>query len=142
MTRKQEIFIKEYVLTKNATQSAINAGFAPKNAGNTAHKLLKDPKISQKVEEEFQKIIAHYDYSIDDVKHGIGKIAEDDKAKHADKLRAWELIGKILGLFKDNNVSVAIYQDMGKEKVDRVRSMLKARQAKKPINRVDNAKSS
>lgn len=45
LTKKQSIFVKEYVATGNATQAAIAAGFSEKGAGVTGCRLLKHPKI-------------------------------------------------------------------------------------------------
>ena len=54
LTHKQEIFCQEYIIDFNATQSYIKAGYSAKSdkvAGVEAHKLLKNPKIQQKINE-------------------------------------------------------------------------------------------
>jgi len=40
-TEKQETFVKEFVLTGNATQSAIKAGYSAKSAYQKGHQLKK-----------------------------------------------------------------------------------------------------
>lgn len=54
LTHKQELFCQEYIIDFNATQSYTKAGYSAKNdkiAGVEAHKLLKNPKIQQKINE-------------------------------------------------------------------------------------------
>ena len=41
LTLKQQRFIDEYIISGNATQAAIKAGYAPKNAGQTGAENLK-----------------------------------------------------------------------------------------------------
>jgi len=47
LTKRQSIFVKEYVATNNGTQAAIAAGFSEKGAAVTASRLLKHPKIQE-----------------------------------------------------------------------------------------------
>ena len=54
LTPKQELFCQEYIIEFNATQSYTKAGYSAKSekvAGVEAHKLLKNPKIQQKINE-------------------------------------------------------------------------------------------
>lgn len=50
-SKKQERFCLEYIVDYNATQAAIRAGYKEKNAGTTAHKILKNPKVLARVRE-------------------------------------------------------------------------------------------
>lgn len=54
MTEKQKRFIKEYVITLNASESAIKAGYSKKTAGSTGCYLLKDPKIQAGIKAEME----------------------------------------------------------------------------------------
>ncbi len=47
LTKRQSVFVKEYVATNNGTQAAITAGFSEKGAAVTASRLLKHPKIQE-----------------------------------------------------------------------------------------------
>ena len=54
LTHKQELFCQEYIIEFNATQSYTKAGYSAKNdkvAGVESHKLLKNPKIQEKINE-------------------------------------------------------------------------------------------
>lgn len=51
LTRQQERFVDEYIIDCNATQAAIRAGYAPKNAGKNADRLIKNPYVAQLIDE-------------------------------------------------------------------------------------------
>lgn len=54
LTHKQELFCQEYIIDFNATQAYKKAGYSARSdkvAGVEAHKLLKNPKIQQKINE-------------------------------------------------------------------------------------------
>lgn len=48
---KQRRFVEEYLIDLNATQAAIRAGYAPKSAEVTGHKLLRNAKVAAKLAE-------------------------------------------------------------------------------------------
>lgn len=50
LTKKQELFVAEYLTDLNATRAAIAAGYSPKTAESQACQLLKNPKVSQHIE--------------------------------------------------------------------------------------------
>lgn len=62
VTPKQNKFCVEYLIDLNATQAAIRAGYSPNRANATAHKLLTNTDIKNKIleirEKEFEKTIA------------------------------------------------------------------------------------
>lgn len=51
LTQKQELFCVEYAKTGNGDQSAVKAGYAPKNARITASKLLTQSNIQKRLSE-------------------------------------------------------------------------------------------
>lgn len=50
MTKKEKVFIDEYMVDFNGTQAAIRAGYSPKTAGVIANENLKKPKIKMEIE--------------------------------------------------------------------------------------------
>lgn len=46
MTKKQKIFVEEYLIDLNATQAAIRAGYSPNTAGSIGGENLQKPEIS------------------------------------------------------------------------------------------------
>lgn len=49
LTPKQSRFIEEYLVDCNGTQAAIRAGYSPRTACDTAHKMLKTAPIAEAV---------------------------------------------------------------------------------------------
>lgn len=49
MTDKQKMFIEEYLIDLNATQSAIRAGYSPKTAYQIAHDMMSKPHIAEEI---------------------------------------------------------------------------------------------
>lgn len=50
MTKKQRIFIEEYLIDLNATQAAIRAGYSPETAGSIGSENLKKPEIRARID--------------------------------------------------------------------------------------------
>ena len=50
MTKKQKLFIEEYLIDLNATQAAIRAGYSPETAGSIGSENLKKPEIRARIE--------------------------------------------------------------------------------------------
>ena len=55
LTKKQEMFCKEYLKDLNATQAAIRAGYSKKTADRIGHENLKKLDISEKIQELMDK---------------------------------------------------------------------------------------
>ncbi len=54
LPKKHEKFAIEFIKTRNATQSAITAGFAPSRADQAGYSLLRDPKIRKFIDDEIE----------------------------------------------------------------------------------------
>lgn len=50
LTAKQKLFVKEYLVDLNATQSAIRAGYSTKTAEAIGYENLRKPQIAQAIE--------------------------------------------------------------------------------------------
>lgn len=59
LSPKQKIFCEEYAKTKNATQSAINAGYSEKTAGIIGFENLKKPKIIEYLNELYSEALGN-----------------------------------------------------------------------------------
>ncbi|MEY8524561.1 terminase small subunit [Lachnospiraceae bacterium 38-10] len=51
MTKKQKLFVAEYLIDLNATQAAIRAGYSVDTAGEIGHENLKKPEIQKAIAE-------------------------------------------------------------------------------------------
>lgn len=56
MTLKQQRFADEYIITGNATQSAVKAGYSSKYANTNANKLLQNTTIKDYIDERLAKL--------------------------------------------------------------------------------------
>lgn len=104
LTKKHELFAEEYLTDLNATQAAIRAGYSKKTANEQGARLLANVSIQKyikeqlKIRQERNKITQ--DMIIDELrKLGFAEI-DADSLKPADKLKALELIARMLGLDK------------------------------------------
>ena len=124
LTAKQKIFCDEYIISLNATQAAIKAGYAEKTAFAIGSENLRKPKIqdyiSERMKQKESSLIATQDevlqyltsvlrgesQTIDTVLVGIGEGCQEvqeveKKPSEKDRLKAAELLGKRYGLYTD-----------------------------------------
>lgn len=120
MTDRQRKFADEYIISCNATQAAISAGYSEKYAHTNANKLLQNTTVKQYIDEQLNKIsnkkvadaseVMEYLTSVMRGEHteevvvveGFGGAKRVDKEVGAkDRLKAAELLGKRYGIFTD-----------------------------------------
>ena len=121
MTLKQQLFCDEYLISLNATQAAIKAGYKEKTAGVIGAENLKKPKIKEYIEarmaEKQNALIADQDEVLkyltsvmrgeakDEVLRFVGEGYQEKthlQANTKDRTKAAELLGKRYGIFKEN----------------------------------------
>ena len=96
---RRETFVRHYLETGNATKSAISAGYSAKSAAAAGSRLLKKDEIKAAIDAELLRRSEMSGITDTYVLEGIRAIAENPDAKDADKLRAYELLGKHLRLW-------------------------------------------
>lgn len=113
LTSKQQTFVDEYLIDLNATQAAIRAGYSQKTAGQIGENLLKKVEIQQSLTERMKAREERTEITQDKVIADIERIKQDamqrvqDRdgnmimANHSAALKAAELQGKHLGMFRD-----------------------------------------
>ena len=120
LTLKQQRFADEYIISGNATQSAIEAGYSKKYANTNASKLLQNTTIKRYIDEQLeilknervadQQEVLEYLTSIvrgeqtEQTLRGVGEGTQeidniDVSAK--DRIKAAELLGKRYGIWTD-----------------------------------------
>ena len=104
LTKKQEMFCKEYLVDKNATKAAKRAGYSKKTAYSIANELLKKPEIKQFIDDKLTAKSKKLEITADYVLGNIKKIGESciKRNKEANALKAQELLGRWLRLFEDD----------------------------------------
>jgi phage terminase small subunit len=55
LTPKQQRFVEEYLITLNATQAALNAGYSPRSARQQGHENLTKPYIAAAIQQALQE---------------------------------------------------------------------------------------
>lgn len=124
LTLKQQRFADEYIISGNATQAAIKAGYSKRTAGVIADENLKKPKIRAYIDERLAELenakIAKQDevlrYLTDVMRaesvsetvvvEGTGEGCSEarrmqKRPEERERLKAAELLGKRYGLFTD-----------------------------------------
>ena len=75
---KQLAFVAQYCIDRNATQAAIHAGYAPKNARITASQLLTKPNIQAELNKKLNVIAKRNDITVDRIVQELTRIGTVD----------------------------------------------------------------
>lgn len=121
---KQRAFAVEYTKDKNATQAAVRAGYSRRTAGSQGNDLLKKPEIQEAISELQEAAAARASITVDKIVAGLKQIAEEPDAKDSDRIKAYELLGKYLGMFTEK-VKVEGQIDTAVTKLDGILDQLK-----------------
>ena len=100
LTPKRAAFVREYLIDLNATQAAERAGYSAKTAYSQGHRLLKDAEIQRAISAGQERRAQDTGLSAQTVLEGLRSIAEGEASDSA-RVRAYELLGKHLGMFTD-----------------------------------------
>lgn len=120
MTLKQQRFADEYIITGNATQSAIRAGYSSKYANTNANKLLQNTTIKNYIDERLAKLESEKIATQEEVLQYLTSVMRGEKTEPLlvldgegtqkviqavpniqSRTRAAELLGKRYGTFTD-----------------------------------------
>lgn len=101
LNKRQNKFCLEYLKDLNATKAAERAGYSKKTAKQIGAENLTKLDIKKKIEQNIKKQEKESEVKIDEIIKGIKKIAFAGLEKTSDKLKALEMLGKYLGMFKD-----------------------------------------
>lgn len=123
LTDKQDQFCREYVVDFNATQAAIRAGYSPRTANRQATRLLSKVHIKDRVGALKAKRANTANVSAEYVISSLKKVAErcmqaepvldklgnptgEYRFEHSGANKAFELLGKHLGLYIDRHQEI------------------------------------
>lgn len=103
MTPKQEAFVREYLVDKNATQAAIRAGYSPRTAEAIGSENLRKPLIRTAVRRELDAQAKRTLITADKVLLDIQKFGDQalKAGEFPSAIRSRELLGKHYRLFVD-----------------------------------------
>lgn len=118
LTPKQQTFVDEYIISGNATQSYLKAGYKVSEnvAAANANRMLRNAKIKAELERRTNEIRAGKVMTMQEVMERLTKMANGEikeeqvtnkgevvliGTKNSDQIRAMELIGKRYGAWTD-----------------------------------------
>ena len=103
LSEKQRRFVEEYLVDLNATAAARRAGYSEKTCRSIGAENLTKPDIQAAIAEAMSKRAEQCDLSAEKVVRGLLDEAErfGEGSSHSARVRAWELLGKHLGMFTD-----------------------------------------
>lgn len=101
MKPKHANFIREYLIDLNATQAAIRAGYSKKTARSQGQRLLTNADIQTKIQKAQEKRAEKVEWTAEEILRSLKKIGLNDKEKTSDQIKAMELGGKHIGMFKE-----------------------------------------
>jgi len=120
LSEKRRRFVQEYLIDLNGTQAAIRAGYARSGAHTEANRLLAIPEVKAMIEEGQRKMAEKaevtQEYVVRELKEVVARCMDHDSFNPKDANKALELLGKHIGMFKDEPTSVvAIQNNVGGE---------------------------
>lgn len=116
LTQKQRRFVDEYIISGNATQAAIKAGYSKRSAQQTGAENLLKPVIKAELDKRNAEIQSKKTMDMREVMERLAAMARGETTeetvtnkgevfetatKNSDKLKALELIGKRFGAWTD-----------------------------------------
>jgi phage terminase small subunit len=75
LTKRQELFVAEYLTDLNATRAYVAAGYARKGADAGAARLLVNVKVAEQIAKKYEKRLEKLEISADRVLQELAKLA-------------------------------------------------------------------
>lgn len=100
---RQQRFVDEFVVSGNATQSAIAAGYSERSAPTTGHDLLRNPKVIRAIEGKRAATVEKLQITAEDIAREAWSIARADDAPHSARVSALALLAKRHPEFSDKH---------------------------------------
>lgn len=131
LTPKMVEFIDQYLVYQNGPEAVRHTSYKTKNPHRMASELLAHPLVREEIQRRLDKRSQSAEVKAE---YLIGKLLdfiEDDEIKPADKLRAIELAGKSIALWKERqeisgpNGEAIKHEQAIKENVDNFTNKLK-----------------
>lgn len=85
LTRKQQVFVAEYLKDCNATRAAISAGYSERRASVAGAELVANRKVSAEIDRKLEKKLGKLDITVEKVLAELGKLAFLDPRKFYDE---------------------------------------------------------
>lgn len=98
---KQQRFVEEYLIDFNATQAAMRAGYSQKTAHRIGAENLQKPAIQSAIKASKTQLSKKTGVTREMVVAGLLTEAKfyKDGCTHGARVKAWEVLGKHIGMF-------------------------------------------
>jgi len=118
LTAKQDRFCIEYMKDLNKEKAYIRAGYSGHVAGNVS-RLFNKPQVAKRIAELQADYLRAAMLTVGKVEASLIRIAEMSEAegRYSAAIRAWELLGKYLGMF-DQKVEVTVHNEKSEAELD------------------------
>lgn len=109
LNARQRLFVKAYLINRNATQAAITAGYSAHSAQQNSSDLLLNPVVKAEIEKGISQLEDKLEATAERTIREIARIAHlnlsdlDLKKYSHNKLKALELLGKHFKLFTEKH---------------------------------------
>lgn len=102
LSAKQKEFCHQFIVDSNGTRAAVRSGYTKSAAAVTANRLLKNPDVQDLIEKLTAQKNKKLLLSAQQVLEETCRIAMTKSAKHSDRLKALELMGKHYNLWTES----------------------------------------
>ena len=104
LTDKQERFAQAYVLHRNATEAAKNAGYSARSAYNQGYRMLKNGEIEERIRDLENELVTNIDV-IDEIENQYTFAKANGHTNSA--IKALELLSRVRGAKSDKNINIS-----------------------------------
>ncbi|QDP56988.1 MAG: putative terminase small subunit [Prokaryotic dsDNA virus sp.] len=101
LSPKMRAFVDEYMITQNASEACVKAGYKTKNPGRMAAELMSHPLIEREIEKRLEDRTNKAELRADYLINKLVEIIDNPEERTSDTLRAIELAGKTLALWRE-----------------------------------------
>lgn len=101
MNHKRKIFISQYLLSGNATESAIKAGYSKKTAYSQGQRMLKNVEVMEEIKGSQERIQKEAEISLSEIVREVKDLAFNGNSESL-RLKALDMLMKHLGGYTDN----------------------------------------
>ena len=105
LTQKQKLFIGEYVVSLNASQAALRAGYSKKTARAIGIENLTKPAIREAIDNALAERAKRTELRADEVIEGLKREASftGEGSSHSARVQALSWLGRHLAMFTDKS---------------------------------------
>lgn len=101
LSAKMERFVEEYLIDLNASAAVLRAGYKTRNQHRLAAELMRHPLVAAKILEAKEERAERMELTADYLLNKLVAMIEKEGVRDSDALRAIELAGKSLALWKE-----------------------------------------